>query len=458
MKRITFFLTFVAICCCLIACKTDKKQSETSTVHLKGQFVNIGKDFVRMSYNGASSLLGDSRDIMLRLDPNGNVDTILILTEPTYFNIARNTIYLTPGDDLTFKISDVNTDAEFQGKGAEANNYMKNRLFSKSGSFLNAGKNIREDLASTIRVVDSLAEVRMHQLETLINVSDEFKKLEEARIKADVINSYIYYANYSKLFAGVAKREEMLAIWNDFTTSIAPDIIPKIQEIMNEEFLDVAVVRDVIAQHQDSVLNEKWFEGITFPQRTQELFTSAEIINELRMSSSEDVLDKAERFLQTVGNKDFAVEIELKIAQNMKLLPGQPAIDIELTDVAGNTRKLSDFKGKLIYVDLWATWCGPCLQEAPFFEKISKQYLGKDIVFIPVSTDRARAPWLTFLQEHKKELEQFHSADLALKADWLLYGIPRFILIDKEFNIIDAFASRPSDKATTELIDSLLSK
>ena len=460
MKQRTI-LPFAALCGCLIACQTNKKQDDTpSTVHLKGQFINVGKDVVRMGYNGAASLLGDSRDIMLHIDSEGNVDTTLVLTEPSYFNVGRNTLYLTPGDDLTFKITDKSTEAEFQGKGAEANIYMKGRLYPKSGSFLQAGENVREDLASTMKLVDSLADVRMRELETLTNVSDEFKKLEAARIKGDVVNSWVYYANYSGLFAEAKNRDEMLAKWNDFATSIASQIGPKIQELLDEDLLDVAVIRDVLSNQADSMLNEKWFKGFTLPARAQELFASSKIINELRMGEvSGEALEEARNFLQTIKNKDFATEVDAKISQNMKLLPGQPAIDLELTDVDGNERKLSDFKGKLIYVDLWATWCGPCLQEAPFFEKVSKKYAGKNIVFVPVSTDRAREPWLAFLKEHKKELEQFHTTDeTALKNDWLLYGIPRFILIDKDFNIINAFAPRPSDEATIALIDSWLTK
>lgn len=459
MKQIKF-LGLAALCGCMVACQTNKKQDETvTTVHLKGQLVNVGKDFVRMSYNGAASLLGESRDIMLQIDSEGNVDTTIVLTEPSYFNIGRNTLYLTPGDDLTFKISDKSTEAEFQGKGAEANTYMKDRLFPKGGSFLQAGENVKEDLTSTMKLVDSLAQVRMLELEALTNVSDEFKKLETGRIKADVVNSRIFYANYSGLFADVKNRDEMMAKWDEFTTSIAPQISPKIQELLSEELLDVAVVRDVLSHQLDSALNEKWFKGVTLPVRAQELFASSKLINELRMGDvSEEALDKARTFLQTVQNKDFATEVEAKITQNMRLLPGQPAIDLELTDVAGNAKKLSDFKGKLIYIDLWATWCGPCLQEAPFFEKVSRKYVGKDIVFVPISTDRTREPWLAFLQEHKKELEQFHSTDLAMRDGWLLYGIPRFILIDKDFNIINAFAPRPSETETTALIDSLLAK
>ncbi|WP_238319970.1 TlpA family protein disulfide reductase [Porphyromonas macacae] len=352
----------------------------------------------------------------------------------------------------------MNTEAEFEGQGAEANIYMKERLFPKGGSFLKGGDNVKSDLSSTMMFVDSLAEVRMGELKALTGVSDEFKQQEAARIKADVINSYMHYANYSNFFNDVKNKEEMQAKWEEYATSISAYITPKLQEILDEKFLDVAVVRDVISRHQDSMLNEKWFKNITLPTRTQELFASATMIGKLREGVSEEVINEAKSFLQTIRNKDFAAEIEEKIAQNSKLLRGQPAIDLEITDVAGNVKKLSDFKGKHIYIDLWATWCGPCLQEAPAFEKLSKQYAGKDIVFIPISTDTTREPWLAFLTEHKKELTQYHSTDLALKNDWMLLGIPRFILIDKDFNIIDAFAPRPSEEKVITLIDGLLAK
>ncbi|WP_282918147.1 TlpA family protein disulfide reductase [Porphyromonas macacae] len=457
MKRI---ITFTLAVLSLLACKTEKKQENTatSTVHIKGRFIGIGKDFVRMNYNGAAAVLGESRDIILKIDSAGNVDTTFVLTEPAYYNISRNTLYLTPGDDLTMKITPLNTEAEFEGRGAEANIYMKERLFPKGGSFLKGGKNVKSEFSSTMMFVDSLAEVRMGELTALTAVSDEFKQQEAARIKADVINSYMHYANYSNFFNDVKNKEEMQAKREEYATSITAYITPKLQEILDEKFLDVAVVRDVISRHQDSMLNEKWFKGITLPTRTQELFACATIIGKLREGVSEEVINEAKNHLQTIQNKDFAAEIEEKIAQNSKLLPGQPAIDLEITDVAGNVKKLSDFKGKYIYIDLWATWCSPCLQEAPAFEKLSRQYAGKDIVFIPISTDTTREPWLAFLTEHKKELTQYHSTDLALKNDWMLLGIPRFILIDKDFNIIDAFAPRPSEEKIITLIDGLLPK
>ena len=119
------------LCCCLGSCNSGTKQELANTVHLKGQLLDMGSQNVRMRFDGAASMLGDSRDILLKTDAAGYFDTTFVLKEPTYYTISRNTLYLTPGDDMTIKVTQTNTEAEFSGIGAEANNYMKFRLFSR---------------------------------------------------------------------------------------------------------------------------------------------------------------------------------------------------------------------------------------------------------------------------------------------------------------------------------------
>lgn len=455
MKKLTLMAT-AAICCCLFSCQTGNKQETENTVHLKGQLIDMGTQNVRMRFNGAASMLGDSRDILLQTDSAGVFDTIFVLKEPAYFNISRNTLYLTPGDDMTIKVTQSNKDAEFSGKGAEANNYMKFRLFPKGGSYLESGDNIREDFSATKALIDSLAAVRLQELNALKDVSDEFKKLETARIKADVINSFTSYASYSRMFDGVKTEEEIQAKWNEFSVTLTPDVAPLYKEVMDEDLLDVAVVRDVLSYLEDSTLTALWFKDITVPDRTTELYATAAIVGNLRNDASAETIDKAKAYLQTMKDEDFKTELDNKIVQASKLLPGQPALDFEMTDKEGNVKRLSDFKGKVIYIDLWATWCGPCIQESPAFEALGKKYAGKDIVFLPISKDSTTKPWLSYLDAHKKELTQYHSNDVALNDDWAIMYIPRFILIDRDFKIINAYAPRPSSEEISSVIDAAL--
>ena len=81
-----------ALCCCLGSCNSGTKQELANTVHLKGQLLDMGSQNVRMRFDGAASMLGDSRDILLKTDASGHFDTTFVLKEPTYYTISRNTL------------------------------------------------------------------------------------------------------------------------------------------------------------------------------------------------------------------------------------------------------------------------------------------------------------------------------------------------------------------------------
>ncbi len=134
----------------------------------------------------------------------------------------------------------------------------------------------------------------------------------------------------------------------------------------------------------------------------------------------------------------------------------------------GGTTSLSDLKGKYVYVDVWATWCGPCKREFPFQKEIEKAYHGKNIEFVSISVDEgrgykgdmdaARAGWKKMIAD--KELGGIQLlSDKAWKSDFVtgfkINGIPRFILIDPEGNVVNADAPRPSSPKLKELFDSL---
>lgn len=458
MKSIVYLLMMVVVC---FSC-TEKK----TTVHLKGQLKDMTPQEV-MRYNGAASMVGDSRDIILRTDENGKFDTVIELKKPEYFSISRNTLYLTPGDDLEVFITETNHEATFRGIGAEANNYMKKRLFPKGGSFLEAGHNTRADFATTKLLVDSLAAVRKAELDGLKDVSPEFRKMESARIVADVVNSYISYASYGKEFRvdwqafQKATPEEQEAIQKQLRElqdghfkAIAPELNRMYRELTDTLLLNVAVVRDVLSYFDGDKYG--WFEGIVLPERTRELYEAYGRVENLRKEVTATTVGEANKFIAGAKNRDIATEVKHKTDQAGKLVEGQPAIDIVIEDIDGNVKHLSDFRGKAIYLDFWATWCGPCIQESPAFEALSKKYEGKNIVFIPVSTDARRATWLSYLKSHHKELPQYISHDEALKQEWCIMYIPRFILIDKDFKIVNAYAPRPSEEEITALLDSVL--
>lgn len=138
------------------------------------------------------------------------------------------------------------------------------------------------------------------------------------------------------------------------------------------------------------------------------------------------------------------------------LSAGSPAPDFEMTDPQGRRSKLSDFKGKYVVMDIWATWCGPCKMEIPYFEKQYELFAGDSRVeFISISLDEKVDAWKKMLEEDKPQWKQF-VVENGIKSDfcarYFINSIPRFLLIDPQGNIVSVAMMRPSEKGFTEYI------
>ena len=133
----------------------------------------------------------------------------------------------------------------------------------------------------------------------------------------------------------------------------------------------------------------------------------------------------------------------------------------------GGTTSLSDFKGKYVYVDIWATWCGPCKVEFPFLKKLESKYHNRNIEFVSISVDDARRSgtmkkahdaWKKMVTEKKLTGVQLFTGN-GWKADFVqdykVKGIPRFILIAPNGTVVNADAPRPSSKKLITLFEEL---
>ena len=124
----------------------------------------------------------------------------------------------------------------------------------------------------------------------------------------------------------------------------------------------------------------------------------------------------------------------------------------------GKQVQLKDIcKGKFTYIDVWATWCGPCKKEIPFMEKLVERFKGNDKVqFVSISVDENVEAWKKMIAADKPQWAQYNingEANKQFSADWGITGIPRFIMIDKNGNIFAADATRPSNEETAKTID-----
>lgn len=142
-----------------------------------------------------------------------------------------------------------------------------------------------------------------------------------------------------------------------------------------------------------------------------------------------------------------------------KCSEGAVSPDFKCTDVDGKVFSLADFKGKCVFIDVWATWCGPCKKEAPHFERLAEKFSGKEIYFVGLSCDKNREAWVNAVKAGaSKGVQLYLEPGNTFMDDYEISGIPRFILLDKECRIVSAKAPAPSDPKLEQMIEQLLNR
>ena len=171
-----------------------------------------------------------------------------------------------------------------------------------------------------------------------------------------------------------------------------------------------------------------------------------------------DFVKEANKLVESESkNMQAQFDVVLKMAK----INGSVAPTFNYENVAGNKTKLQDLRGKYVYIDVWATWCGPCRGEIPSLARIEEKYKGKNIAFVSISVDEDKDhdKWKKFVTDKQLgDIQLF--ADKNWNSEFItsfgINSIPRFILIDPKGIVLNADAPRPSEPQLQEKLDSLL--
>ncbi|MCK5700964.1 MAG: AhpC/TSA family protein [Cyclobacteriaceae bacterium] len=138
------------------------------------------------------------------------------------------------------------------------------------------------------------------------------------------------------------------------------------------------------------------------------------------------------------SSKDYqALSERVETLKNVEI--GMPAVDFALNDTTGNPIAISAFKGKILLIDFWASWCAPCRQENPNVVKLYNDFRDKGFEIIGVSFDDNRSKWIDAIQQdqltwpHVSDLKGWQSAAGKLYA---INSIPATVLLDRDGNIV----------------------
>ncbi|HMP30265.1 MAG TPA: TlpA disulfide reductase family protein [Saprospiraceae bacterium] len=453
---------FQLICFVLIISTSIIAQKKIAVV--SGKIINNKETTMRVSH------IELNFEQKIAIDNEGNFrDTIHLKEEASYyFSIGRlaTQFFLKDGYDLhlTLDANDFHKSIKYSGIGGDINNFnlqlsqLRTKLVGDAkeffvvplNDFLNKNFNNKKEYLTFVQNS---------------NLSDKDKIFFNKVIETDYL---LIHNNYDKFYF--------------YHTKTHPDL--------TEDYYDSII--NLQLDDEDLFLNDKNFRilvienyrrGLAKASKADSTFNKIQFVKE----STKDIKSVYVReaiismLFNNVNNKnlnyyaDYEEIMALLVSNEMKdklnerlktargTTSGTHSTGFEYESFEGKKVSLSDFKGKLVYIDIWATWCGPCIKQMPALKEIIKEYEGKNIAFVVISVDDKKdyAKWKKMVPVYNVGGTHLIS-DNALNSEFMKsYGvglIPRSILIDTEGNIINNFAPKPSDENLRAVLDQLLSK
>lgn len=422
---------------------------------IKVKVTNQAGDKVVLTFNNK-----EKKEITVDADGNGTIE--LNNFEPQYVSIKHGRgsrkLYLDPQQDLSISFDGKTMwkSIAFEGPGAQVNTY------------LNSGKLRAIDYrdgeleeAAFMKKADSLYNANLENLKAA-NLSADFVKQEKDRLKYFSYSSFPLFpvshpymtkkqdfkpseAFYNRLKELTTLDANLLSLaeYKEFLTDAVSCLGLNGEKVDSSEGLVKCQLQYIADNVQEPVLKE--------------YLTDFSVANYVKRNG----VDNAD-FAIAAFNKDVkdAKKIEAfnKLCNQWKMIAvGQPSPDFKGENMEGKIITLADLKGKFVYIDVWATWCGPCRGEIPHLKKLEEKYHGKDIEFVSLSCDQDKEAWKKMVvKDELKGVQLYIGSGASFMEEYMINGIPRFILLDKAGKIISANMTRPSNAETAQKFDELL--
>lgn len=205
-----------------------------------------------------------------------------------------------------------------------------------------------------------------------------------------------------------------------------------------------------------------FFKGLNEKITNQELATAVadQRISELLPTAPANIDELFAAWRAVNPNREVPEAIQQTYDHFKNLVPGAKAADFDMYDANGKKLTLSKLKGKALYIDCWATWCGPCRAETPNMVKLYEHFKNdKRIQLVSISLDKKEAAWKAVVKKENLAWPQYivkGEFESAMCKNYDIQGIPRFMMFDKRGNIVSIDAPRPSAANIIEWIESNL--
>ena len=423
----------------VFACQKEKSVSVNVTV--KDKNIDEGVYFGLMKM-----------DTMLQMNAEGKASVVLPVDEPQYgivkYKWKTKAIYLEPGKglDVIWDMRPSGLEIEFAGDGADKNNFIngKETRVPVIGDF-----GLKED--EFLEKIDQYIADNNKVLESK-GFDKVFQEKEKTRLLYDVCGILWQYAQNRDCSEEYIAKMKSLMVEEDWLLQL--DSYTNFMEGAVAYFAGKALENQENASVKEKTLNVlNYVLSNIKSQAVKEYLVASFSISYIDSEGVDDAEEVKAIFNKEVTNPVMQAAFNSLYAQGSSVAKGSKAHGFKYLDINGKEVSLDDFKGRYVYIDIWATWCAPCREEYPHLQMLEKAFQGTNISFVSISTDQDEAKWKQTVKDEKMGGIQLHTGgDEDFLNAFRVKGIPRFILINPEGRIENANMTRPSDPMTIEYL------
>lgn len=402
---------------------------------------------------------GEQKEVTIDVTGKGSIE--ITGFTPQYVTMqytrGRRTLYLDPNQDLTlsFDSDSMWKNTTFEGEGAAINTYLGSKGLHSLGM-----PDMAMPEAALIHRGDSLYAANCQILEAA-KLPADFTAQEKVRLQ---FYTYYYFSKYALYHPHFGKDDSYIPskAYYDKLEALTPISADLLALKEYKAFLPDAI--SAFSNKGKTVASSSTEQSVKYIDATiKDKEVAAFLIDEFVYNFVDNNgLDEADElitlFRKHVKDAKSTDHFNALCAKWERLRSGNPsAASFSYPDITGKTVSMADLKGKYIYIDVWATWCGPCRGELPALKELEEKYAGKDIHFVSLSCDKNKKAWENMVTKDQLKGIQLHmGTDKTFMDAYLINGIPRFILLDRDGKIISANMTRPSDPKTAEKFNELL--
>lgn len=473
MKKVLLFINIIFLSQLIRGQNTITLYGNIKNPKANKVFVYYIKDYLTYDNVAADSALLDGKGNFSMTFPWGK-------PYPASFQHGEESteLFLIPTDSfkITLDAERFDSSITYSGRGAIVNNYFAKKTLTHVNSgrkITMASKSLDEKrftlyIDSAYKSDKTFFEDYFSNIPTKTRSVTDLMDYEIADITYSWTTSKLRYPGFHRYFNNLKEEVQLSEKYYDFLKETNLNNPKALSSYLYLQTLENYIRYELQkAVKKDSTLKDK--EKYAF---AQELFIQKTFIPEVKdvvlaqkvydlfvhdnnMELGKKMLDK---YAVTTKNKEYLTILNDAYSIGSKLIPGKPAPEFIYPDVNGKMISLKDFRGKVVYLDIWASWCGPCLKEIPSAKKLEEEFKGKDIVFLSVSVDRNEDSWKKIIKE--KEIAGIHliskgDFDSEIAKKYNVKGIPRYYIIGKDGNIVNNNAERPSD-GVNKVLEKLL--